>query len=72
MSASSTIQGGQYSLPLPLPLPVIINVEGPYGLPCIDLSSGYYQVYLLIAGGIGETLLTFHTSILIEILYDMI
>lgn len=28
---------------------------GPYGLPTIDLTSGYYKVYILVAGGIGIT-----------------
>jgi predicted ferric reductase len=32
---------------------ISITVEGPYGLPSIDLG-GYYKVYLFIAGGIGE------------------
>ena len=31
-----------------------VVVEGPYGLPSIDLISGGYSVFLLIAGGIGE------------------
>ena len=31
-----------------------VVVEGPYGLPSIDLISGYYSVFLLIGGGIGE------------------
>ena len=30
-----------------------MHIEGPYGIPCIDLTSGYYQVFVLIAGGIG-------------------
>ena len=34
-----------------------VAVEGPYGLPSIDLISGGYSVFLLIAGGIGD-----HTS----------
>lgn len=32
---------------------ISITVEGPYGLPSIDLG-GHYKVYLFIAGGIGE------------------
>lgn len=30
-----------------------LTVEGPYGLPSVDLG-GYYKVYIFIAGGIGE------------------
>ena len=37
------------------PLKVQIHVEGPMGLPSVDLSPGAYQVYLLITGGIGNT-----------------
>jgi predicted ferric reductase len=32
---------------------ISITVEGPYGLPSVDLG-GYYKVYLFIAGGIGD------------------
>ena len=31
-----------------------VAVEGPYGLPSVDLISGGYSVFLLIAGGIGD------------------
>ena len=33
---------------------IALNVEGPYGIPSIDLASGVYTVFLLIGGGIGE------------------
>jgi hypothetical protein len=33
---------------------LIVNIEGPYGMPMIDLASGYYRTYLFIAGGIGK------------------
>lgn len=33
-----------------------LNIEGPYGFPSIDLTSGAYTVFLLIGGGIGEQL----------------
>jgi hypothetical protein len=35
-----------------------VVLEGPYGLPSIDLVSGYYSVFMLIGGGIGEINLT--------------
>ena len=35
------------------PLTMAISVEGPYGLPSIDLGDGVYTVYLMISGGIG-------------------
>ena len=38
---------------LSTPLTMAINVEGPYGLPKIDLGDGVYTVYLMISGGIG-------------------
>jgi hypothetical protein len=31
-----------------------VVLEGPYGLPSIDVVSGFYSVFMLIGGGIGE------------------
>lgn len=36
------------------PVSILMHVEGPYGMPTIDLTGGYYKVILLIAGGIGK------------------
>ena len=33
---------------------MFINLEGPYGLPSIDLTGGTYTMFLLIGGGIGK------------------
>ena len=33
---------------------IALNIEGPYGIPSIDLASGVYTVFLLIGGGIGN------------------
>ena len=33
---------------------ITVAVEGPYGLPSVDLISGYYSVFLLIGGGVGD------------------
>ena len=33
-----------------------VAVEGPYGLPSVDLISGYYSVFLLIGGGVGDNM----------------
>ena len=35
---------------------MFINLEGPYGLPSIDLTGGTYTMFLLIGGGIGKYL----------------
>lgn len=33
---------------------IALNIEGPYGIPSIDLASGVYTIFLLIGGGIGK------------------
>jgi hypothetical protein len=33
---------------------ILMHIEGPYGMPTVELTGGYYKVFLLIAGGIGK------------------
>lgn len=50
-------QSSQHTQPMKM-VKMMVNIEGPFGLPSIDMS-GHYDVYLLVAGGIGKTFFNF-------------